>query len=249
MTDSKYDPRQEARLQGFLNRVHVRNCIDCIISARGHLRELGSIGGEFQYGENNRLDLEKEIDSLLGEVSTAIEELQKIIVRSELDLPESPKIPTTREEEHWSLGAEDIRGPLIPILRGELEPVRRVVVAPGLPDGVFLLFLSIDGLKDLLVREVHGHWGYHYHYLDSKRRRSDTLLTFAPQLKTLPKGQQVRVLTWERHSEKSHFSARAGSWGEKKRQSVYQSCIGDSAKRHLSDFKTPGKNAETVWPI
>jgi hypothetical protein len=142
----------------------------------------------------------------------------------------------------------DLRRPLIPILRGSIEPVRRVVIAPRLPAGIILFFLSIDGLRDLLVREVHGHWGYHYHYLDAKERRSDTLLTFEQNLRTLRPGQQARVLTWERHAEKSKFKARARDWADKKRESVYRACITDSAKRALTDFKVPASDAEIMWP-
>ncbi|MFG6508155.1 MULTISPECIES: hypothetical protein [unclassified Sulfitobacter] len=249
MSDSKYNLEQETRLQEILNRGQVRDCIRRIVTARGLLRELGSSEQEFQYEQDNRVELEKEFDRLLGDVNAAIGELQDIILQSEIDLPVSINDLSDGQEKHWSLGTENIRGPLIPFLRGELEPVRKVVVAPNLPYTVVLFFLSISGLREHLVREVHGHWGYHYHYLDSKRRRSDTLLTFQQKPKTLPKGRHVRVLTWERHSEKSHFPARATRWGAKKRESVYQACIDDSAKRSLSDFKIPAKHSEVLWPV
>lgn len=248
MNERKNSRDQQARLKEFLERRDIRDLIGGIESARGRLREIGSIGNESPYGAHFGSDQE-EIDSLLDAINRDVVELQEIISRNELFLPQSPEVRASQQGKHWSLGAESIRGPLIPILRGELEPVRRVVVAPNLPVQIVLFFLSIPRIRDLLVRERHGPWGYHYHYLDSNRRRSDTLLTFEQQLRKLPGGQQAKVLTWERHSEKSHFSARAASWGAKKRESVYQSCVGDSAKRSLSDFKTPGKDAEVVWPV
>lgn len=169
--------------------------------------------------------------------------------QDDLDLRIRQKNFAIVQDDLWSLGAEEIRGPLIPFLRGSLEPILRVVVAPDLPESVVALFLTIPGLKELLKRENHGHWGYHYHYLDAKERRSDTLLTFARQLKTLPDGQKVKVVTWERHSESSHFAARAATWGTNKRESVYGACVGDSAKRDLNDFKRPDKDAQALWPV
>jgi len=66
---------------------------------------------------------------------------------------------------------------------------------------------------------------------------------------TASEGKLVKVLTWERHAVNSHFEARAASWGNKKRESVYKACVDDSVKRSLSDFKTPAKKAETLWQI
>lgn len=215
MNERKNSRDHEACLKEFLERRDIRDLIGRIESARGRLREIGSIGNESLYWVHIGSDPE-EIDSLLEAVNRAVVELQEIISKNELVLPQSPEVGAIPQGKFWSFGAETIRGPLIPFLRGELEPVRRVVIAPNLPETIVLFFLSIPGLRDLLVRERHGHWGYHYHYLDSQRRRSDTLLTFEQQLRKLPCGQQAKVLTWERHSEKSHFSARAASWGEKK---------------------------------
>lgn len=248
LNDRKYDTGHESRVRELLNRSDVRDCIGGIVSARGHLRELSSVGRESSRWENFRQDLEDEVERLLLNLNAGIDELRDLIEKHELNWPEGPSVRTGDQKEHWSLGTEEFRGHLIPFLRGELEPVRRVVVAPGLPDGVVILFLSIPRLRDLLERENHG-WGYHYHYLDSKSRRSDTLLTFEHELRTLQDGQQVRVLTWERHSEKGHFAARAARWGDKKRESVYAACTDDSAKRALSDYKLPAKDAEAVWPI
>lgn len=248
MTDKNNSPGQEVRLQELLSRGDVRDCLGRIHRARGHLRELSSIGHEHGHADNVRLDVEEEADKLLGQVQESIDVLDEAIRRNEIGPPEDRTLRAGAEDGGWSLGTVELRTPLIPILRGSIEPVRRVVIAPRLPAGVVLFFLSIDGLRELLVREVHGHWGYHYHYLDAKERRSDTLLTFEQHLRTLRPGQQVRVLTWERHAEKSKFKARAWDWADKKRESVYRACLTDSAKRALTDYKVPAKDAEIVWP-
>lgn len=229
----------------FVGRAKVRNCIGSIVSKRERLRKLGYLGREV----SNRENLEEEISGLLREIDDLVGDLQTIMEQDDLDLWAWRKNFAAINDDRWSLGTEEIRGPLITFLRGKLEPIRRVVVAPDLPDKVLALFLTIPGLKELLKREIHGHWGYHYHYLDAKERRSDTLLTFDRQLKALPNGQQVKVVTWERHSETNHFAARAAIWGAKKRQSVHEACVGDSAKRNLNDFKKPAKDAEALWPV
>lgn len=229
----------------FVGRDKVRNCIGSIRSKRERLRELRYAGPEVSTQE----DLDEEINGLLRGIDDLVGDLKSAMEQDNLDLWVGQKNFAAVDNDLWSLGAEEIRGPRMPFLRGKLEPIRRIVVAPDLPENVLALFLTIPGLKELLKREIHGHWGYHYHYLDAKERRSDTLLTFDRQLKTLPDGQHVKVVTWERHSETSHFAARAATWGAKKRKSVHEACVGDSAKRNLNDFKKPSKDAEALRPV
>lgn len=228
----------------FVGRDNVRNCIGSIVSKRERLRELCNTGREVSTRENS----EEEVSELLREIDDLVGDVQNAMEQDDLDLWAGQKNFAAVRDDRWSLGAEEIRGPLIPFLRGSLEPIHRVVVAPDLPENVFALFLTIPGLKELLKREIHGHWGYHYHYLDAQERRSDTLLTFDRKLIKLRDGQQVKVVTWERHSEASHFAARATTWGAKKRKSLHEACVADSAKRNLNDFKKPAKDAEVLWP-
>lgn len=249
MNDNLFDPELSARVKWLLNQDDIRSCIRRIVAARARLREIGLLSRETPFEDETRHRLSSSFDELLHELNKGVEELRGALSRREFDLSEQQVIRKDVHRKDWSLGTEEVRGSLIPFLRGQLEPVRRVVVAPNLSEPVVILFLSIPGLKDHLVRERHGHWGYHYHYLDRRMRRSDTLLTFERTPLTMPGGQQVRILTWERHSENNHFSARAASWGDKKRESVYQACISDSGKRSLADFKKPAKDAELVWPI
>lgn len=205
----------------FVGRNSVKGPIGCIVSIRERLRELRYTGREVSNLEN----LEEEFSGLLREIDELVGDLQNEMKKDDLNLWAEHKNFAAVNGALWSLGVEEVRGPLISFLRGNLEPIRRVVVAPDLPDNVVALFLTIPGLREFLDRKLHGHWGYHYHYLDANRRRSDTLLTFSPQLKTLRGGQKVKVVTWERHSDRSHFAARATSWGTKKRESVYEACV------------------------
>jgi hypothetical protein len=245
LSEINFNPEQEDRLMGFVGRDKVRDCISGIVSKRERLKELSYAGREVSTREN----LEVELSGLLSEIDDLVGDLQSAMKQDNLDLRTWQKNFAVVHDDHWSLGAEEIRGPLIPFLRGNLESILRVVVAPDLPENVVALFLTIPGLKELLKRENHGHWGYHFHYYDAKQRRSDTLLTFARQLKTLPDGRKVKVVTWERHSETSHFAARAATWGTNKRASMYNACVGDSAKRNLNDFKKPAKDAQALWPV
>ncbi|WP_312529066.1 hypothetical protein [Paracoccus sp. (in: a-proteobacteria)] len=245
MSEINFNSEQEDRVMGFFGRDKVKDCISGIVSKRERLRELNCAGREVSTREN----LEVEFRGLLREIDDLVGDLQSAMKQDDLDLRTWQKNLAIVHDDRWSFGAEEIRGPLIPFLRGKLEPILRVVVAPELPENVVALFLTIPGLKELLQRENHGHWGYHYHYLDAKERRSDTLLTFARQHKTLPDGRKVKAVTWERHSETSHFAARAATWGANKRESVYEACLGDSAKRNLIDFKKPAKDAQVLWPV
>lgn len=244
MSEINFNPEQVDRLMVFVGRDRVRDCINRIVSKREKIREFSYAGRKVSTREN----LEVDFSALLREIVDLVGDLRSAMKQDGLNLPTTQKNLELVHGDLWSLGAEEIRGPLIPILRGRLEPVLRVVVAPYLPENVVALFLTIHGLKELLKRENHGHWGYHYHYLDAKERRSDTLLTFARRLKTLPDGRNVKVVTWERHGETSLFAARAGTWGANKRESVYRACVGDSSRRNLNDFKRPANDAQTLWP-
>ncbi|TDQ66188.1 hypothetical protein ATL17_0175 [Maritalea mobilis] len=236
---------QKDPLIEFVERDKVRKCIDDIVSKRKMLQAIRNARWENYTQENS----EEEVRGLLREIDNQVIYVQDAMEQSDLDLRAGQKDFSAVRDGHWSLGAEEIREPLIPFLRGNLEPISRFVVAPGLPENVIALFVKIPGLKKFLKREIHGQWGYHYHYLDARKRRSDTLLTFERMLKTLPDGQQVKVITWERHGERSGFAARATEWGDKKRLSLYQTCVTDSAKRDLKDFKKPAKDAEVLWPV
>lgn len=103
--------------------------------------------------------------------------------------------------------------------------------------------ITIAGEKCGLERENHG-WGYHYHYVDHKARRSDVIFSFSPTDSNRPP-----QLWWERHGEKkAEFSPKVPSWGKPKRMSIHQACCVDLTNRQLSDYKHPSKEASVLWP-
>jgi hypothetical protein len=145
----------------------------------------------------------------------------------------------------WTLGTVEFLVEKRPIRRGAVELRRTEALAPDLPDAVVEYLVTVPGTRDHLAREIHGHWGYHYHYLDHRNRRSDTLLTFD---RDSPTGI-MPTLCWERHAEGQKFKARAAQWGTDKRESVYSACRPDTLRFSLADFKHPASDAEEVWPL
>lgn len=145
----------------------------------------------------------------------------------------------------WSVGAVTFCIERFPFLRGEVELRKTEPIAAGIPDVVVGFLVTVPGTTDQITREIHGHWGYHYHYLNNKGRRSDTLLTFDMTSKNISNP----TLCWERHAEGGKFKARAGDWGSDKRQSVYSVCHPHASSFGLSAFKRPASDAEIVWPL
>lgn len=142
------------------------------------------------------------------------------------------------------LGSLTIRRWRYPFLRGVVESRLTKPLIQPLPEPVFQYLVTIPGLSDKLVRESHGHWGYHYHYLNSSEKRSDTLLTFDQSSPS-----KTPTLLWERHGEGSYkFKARAERWGAGKRKSIYSVCEPDSRRWPLTAFKMPSAAAQKVWP-
>lgn len=122
---------------GHVERHKVGNYLGNIASKRGTLRELCVSAREVSVGEN----LEEEIIGFLREIDVLVDDLRSVMERDDLDLREGKRNAAAIRDGRWSLGTEEIRGPLIPFLRGKLEPIRRVVVAPDLPKNVIALFL------------------------------------------------------------------------------------------------------------
>jgi hypothetical protein len=145
----------------------------------------------------------------------------------------------------WSLGTVILQIEARPILRGNIEFRETLQIAPALTDRMVAFLMKVPGTRDQIIREIHGHWGYHYHYLDETNRRSDTLLTFDQNSSS----QANPTLSWERHADGDKFKARAQKWCDDKRESVYGVCFPDTKRWALSVFKRPASNAEPVWPL
>lgn len=199
------------------------------------------------YGDHNWILLpEMPIDDpLKAEFVEKINQLDAYLEKKE----ERGMPPTTElyPGEFWSLGSVRYRAPPRAILRGFLEPVLRVQLLDRVPDRVVAFLISIEGDKDLLLREHHSQVGWHYHYLDKDKRRSDVVLcwdTRAPYCIC-----NEHPLFQEKHGEgKSKLTARPELWADKKRQSMHTACVCDLTRWSIDKFRCASKKALPVWP-
>jgi hypothetical protein len=137
-----------------------------------------------------------------------------------------------------------------PILRGHLEIVKSLRLAPVERAPTVALFITIFNDDNKLVRDNH-HVGWHYHYCKPNGARSDTMLSFDTNQpnRVDKKGRIHNVpLFWERHGEgKAKFLAKAKLWGDEKRQNVWKA-VQPELSRPLSEFRRPSDEASPVWP-
>jgi hypothetical protein len=149
--------------------------------------------------------------------------------------------------ERWELGLSIAEGPLRRIHAGFLRPMVRLTVIRSVPGPVVALLRSIGGDRDFLKGERHSGVGWHYHYLDWRKRRSNVILcwdTRAPGT-----ARRLRPLFHEKHGEGGkHFSARPDLWGSTKRESIHDACAPDLARWPLEEFRCASNDASPVWP-
>lgn len=184
----------------------------------------------------------EQLQPMLDELSTKLKEIDD---RIPLDFASNiPSDFTIGDNEVFCFGT--VQRPLEqkPILRGFAEAVKDEPVGSTQSRKLAFCLLSIPGLKEKLCRENHDHFGYHYHYLDKDKRRSDTILTFGnPQANT-----KDVTLFFEKHAiKKADFPAKMDTWGNKKRISTYETCAPDLRKWSLNEFKQPSKDASPLW--
>lgn len=165
------------------------------------------------------------------------------------------EIPCVRESDRdrWTFGtAMIIRGTPRAILRGFLQPLRRVPILTRVPDRVALYLMTIDEGEDYLEKETHSGVGWHYHYLDWRRARSDVVLCWdtrwiIPNPQTKPPAQ--RGLFVEKHAEGGKpFKAKPRLWGPRKRKTMYDVCDADLQKRRIEEYRCAANKSELVYP-
>ena len=133
----------------------------------------------------------------------------------------------------------------ITIVRGSLRLVQWRPIISNVSESTALFIQNVDK-RHKIIREIHGSWGYHFHYCDANEKRSDTVLSFRENLSNDGK----EVVFYEAHAVgKSDFLARVDRWGRKKKESAYNACLEGLGKLALADFKKPGATAETLWPV
>ncbi|MHA0336783.1 hypothetical protein [Sphingomonas sp. ABOLF] len=172
-----------------------------------------------------------------------------------MDLRPAPDAPPLAPDAVYTLGEWQQRAPLRQIVRGFVEPVRRVPLVSRVPEPVVLYLVhKLPGGAESLKREHHKGVGWHYHYLDKRKGRSNVVLCWdtrweAAKTEEERKAQGPRPIFWEHHGEgNADFSAQPSLWGDPKRQSMREVCAGD-LKRNISEFRPASDDAEPVWPL
>ena len=176
------------------------------------------------------------------ELSCLVQELDQVLFDA--------KFPIESEELNegiiFNIGRVDLVMECRDVHAGYTEVVFRRNFVRSLPPRVVNFLIQIPKCRNVLEREHHDSIGWHYHYLDHKKRRSDLVLCWD---KNVCSESGVRPLMGERHAEsKARFQARLDLWGHTKRKSVFDSCEPDLSKWSLDTFRSPGGKAEAVWP-
>jgi hypothetical protein len=176
------------------------------------------------------------------ELSWLVQELDQVLIDA--------KFPVHSEEPNEgtivNIGRVDLVTECRDVHAGYTEVILRRSFVRSLPSRVVNFLIQIPKCSNVLEREHHDSIGWHYHYLDHKKRRSDLVLCWG---KNVCSESDVRPLMGERHAEsKARFQARLDLWGYTKRKSVFDSCEPDLRRWPLNTFRSPGGKAEAVWP-
>jgi hypothetical protein len=146
----------------------------------------------------------------------------------------------------FSLGTVTLYGKPRQIHAGFVQPVLRLPIVTRLPDRVIAFLTRIPGEDGCLEGENHSNLGYHYHYLNAKKERSDVALCWD----TRADPQTPHPLFQEKHGEShSRFSGRPDLWGKTKRQSIHGACAKDLKRWTLDKFRRACDKAGPVWPL
>lgn len=191
------------------------------------------------------------------------ERASELLGTLEKELRQSPSSSVARPPEgDWVLGSMSFADFPLPIHGGFVTPKLRVPIIETVPPlaTAFLMTLP-DGF--ILKPEIHGaNWGWHYHYLDRKQRRSDHLLSWdtrtlpkeatAAKPEKVPRAMRGQPLFGEEHAEKdAEFAARPDLWGATKKQTMHTACSEHLARRgnKLDEFRCASSKAFAVWPM
>ena len=168
-------------------------------------------------------------------------------------VPETLATPKP-ERNQWKFGtAMSIRTTPLPIHLGFLQPLRWVPLLPSVPDSVALYLITVDNGVDYLKRENHDVFGWHYHYLNRQKVRSDVVLCWdtrwnAPVPQSMPPAR--RGLFVEKHAENGkEFIAKPFKWGSKKRNTMYDVCLADLKARQITQYRCAADKSEPVYPL
>jgi hypothetical protein len=124
--------------------------------------------------------------------------------------------------------------------RGFLDRRRTIPLLQRSSPDVIRFLERVPKFGDHLKRENHSHFGIHYHYLNSSRKRSDTVLCFSPP--------SPWPLFAEKHAQKfAHFPARPRAWSEDRRHAVYDVLRTERERFKADEFRRPKNGSTLVW--
>lgn len=158
----------------------------------------------------------------------------------------SGQAPELKLGELWTVATKELRVSPRSIVGGYIQPILRIPVVVPMPDLV-VYYLTIDGERDILKREQHSHFGWHYHYLNWKEERSDRILCWDTRAE-LEHDDDPVGLFHELHAEGGGFKSRPDLWRSRKRESMHNACSPDLSTWPPSAFKQASNGAEPVWP-
>lgn len=211
------------------------------LAVRGRIPNTYPLQSPFEYEagpqyESAHVSAPTYVLGLLDELDHLVREAPKVV-----------EVPELESGELWSLGCFQHTADTRWIYGGFVEPVLNIPMRVPLSDKLTAFLIAIGGDRDLLKREHHDRFGWHYHYLDFKKKRSDVILCF-DRYATVGDGLP-QPLFWEGHGEgRSDFKARPAGWGTAKRQSMHEACTPDLKKWAIGTFKNASREALAVWP-
>jgi hypothetical protein len=189
-----------------------------------------------------------------SQAAALVEELDNVLTRSNWHAP--PGSTDMPRDIVWHLGKWTQRAAIREILRGYVEPVRHLPLVRNVPEQVVLYLIhELPGGDESLKRERHpsAGVGWHYHYLDRRKGRSNTILSWDTRWKPPVSGAAEvasrRPLFWQFHGEgRADFAARPNLWGDTKRESMHEACRCDLS-RPIEEFRPASYDAHPVWPL
>jgi hypothetical protein len=178
----------------------------------------------------------------LSRLVETVDALDRVLVKAGFDAEPLP----VGAWDFISLGTVTFYGKPQQIHAGFVQPVLRLPIVTRLPSRVIAFLTRIPGDDEWLARENHDNIGYHYHYLNARKERSDVAICWD----TRADPQAPHPLFQEKHGEShSKFSGRPDLWGETKCRSIHEACAKDLKRWTLDKFRMACDKAGPVWPL
>jgi hypothetical protein len=210
--------------------------------------EFGQTAEPLGHGEWQPLPNASSVEQApsIRHIAEIVQELDRALRNDGYPINPSKEQPSP--DEYWTFGSEIITFPIRSIYVGFVEPVLHVPIVRHIPESVVAFLLAIPGERDVLKREHHGQVGWHYHYLDVKRRRSNVVLCW--DTRAARENDKDHPLFQEHHGEgHAEFGARPDLWGPTKKESMHGACAPDLDTWPLPSFRCASSKAGPVWPL